>query len=102
MLIAESDGEVVGTVSVGGVGNQIPYMLRLFALDVGLRFRGRGIGTALIEAVERRARRQGLRGVNLEVGVDNGDAIRLYERLGYRRRGSPVAGESSWIVTKSL
>jgi ribosomal protein S18 acetylase RimI-like enzyme len=77
-------------------------MLRLFALDVGLRFRGRGIGTALIEAVERRARRQGLRGVNLEVGVDNGDAIRLYERLGYRRRGSPVAGESSWIVTKSL
>jgi L-amino acid N-acyltransferase YncA len=46
------------------------------------RSRG-GIGTALIRAAEEAARRLGHQRVALAVGVDNPDARRLYERLGY-------------------
>ena len=52
MLVAELDGQVVGTVSMGGHGFQRPGSLRLFALDVGAAFRRRGVGTALVKAVE--------------------------------------------------
>ena len=89
MLISDLDGRVVGTVSTGGRGHVMPGSLRLFALDVGPEFRRRGVGTALVEAVERRARSEGLESVNLEVTLDNDRAIRLYEALGYRRTGRP-------------
>ena len=91
MLVAELDGRVVGTVSMGGHGFQRPGSLRLFALDVGAAFRRRGVGTALVKAVEAMASARALDEVNLEVAIDNKDAIRLYERLGYRRHGDPVS-----------
>ena len=117
MLVAELDGRVVGTVSMGGHGFQRPGSLRLFALDVGAGFRRRGVATALLQAVETIASGRALGEVNLEVAVDNGDAVRLYERLGYRRHGEPVMdrwekqlddGSSllvevpSWVMVKSL
>ena len=117
MLVAELDGQVVGTVSMGGRGFQRPGSLRLFALDVGATFRRRGVGTALLHAVEAIASRRGLDEVNLEVAVENVDAVRLYERLGYRRSVEPVMdrweeqlddGSSrvvdvpSWVMVKRL
>lgn len=117
MLVAELDGQVVGTVSTGGHGFQRRGSLRLFALDVGPDFRRRGVGTALVEAVEATASSRGLAKVNLEVAVENEDAVRLYERLGYRRHGKPVMdrwekqlddGSSqvidvpSWVMVKRL
>ena len=94
MLVAELDGQVAGTVSTGGWGFQRIGSLRMFALDVGRAFRDRGVGTELIRAVESAAINRSLNEVNLEVSVDNVDAIRLYERLGYRRLPEPVA--DSW------
>ncbi len=117
MLVAELAGRVVGTVSMGGHGFQRVGSLRLFALDVGPAFRRRGVGTALVQAVEAAASRRGLDQVNLEVATDDEDAVRLYERLGYRRRGEPVmdrwekrlgdgSGQSvdvpSWVMVKKL
>ena len=104
MLVAELNGQAVGTVSVGGRGFQIPGSLRLFALDVGEAYRNRGVATALVKAVEAMATDLGLDKVNLEVAIDNEKAIRLYERLGFRRRGSPVMdGEApSWVMVKKL
>ena len=90
MLVAELDGRVVGTVSTGGWGFQRPNSLRMFALDVGKAFRNRGVGTALIDAVEAAAISLHIKEVNLEVSVDNVNAIRLYERLEYRRLPEPV------------
>ena len=94
MLVAELDGQIAGTVSTGGWGFQRPNSLRMFALDVGKAFRSRGVGTALIRAVESAAIGLNLHEVNLEVAVENVDAIRLYERLGYRRLPEPVT--DSW------
>ena len=90
MLIAEVDGRIAGTVSIGGHSHRLPNSLRLFALDVGPAFRRKGVGAALIDAVEKMARRRGIQSVNLEVAVEKGDALRLYERRGYQRLGSPV------------
>ncbi len=104
MLIAELDGEVVGTVSTTSLLYQLPNSLRLLALDLGPKFRRRGIGTALMEEVEHRARREGLQSVNLEVGVDNDAGIRLYEQRGYERVGNPrwVVGDLAWIMIKAV
>ena len=94
MFVAEICGHIAGTVSTGGWGFQRANSLRMFALDVGRAFRNRGVGTALIGAVEATAIGLSLNEVNLEVSVDNIDAIRLYERLGYRRLSEPVT--DSW------
>ena len=90
MLVAVREGRAVGSVSIGGGSFQRPESLRLFALDVGTEFRRKGVGTALVYAVEAIAVDKGLDEVNLEVEIDNEDAIRLYRRLGYRICGDAV------------
>ena len=90
LLVAVEEGRAVGSVSIGGGRHQRPGSLRLFALDVGPAFRRKGVGTALIKAVEAIAATRDLGAVNLEVTIDNKDAIRLYGRLGYRICGDPV------------
>ena len=117
MLVAKLDGRVIGTVSTGGWGFQRSNSLRMFALDVGKEFKNRGVGTALIDALEASAISLHLKEVNLEVSVDNVDAIRLYERLGYQRLPKPVTdcwdeldedgnGRTvkalSWMMTKEM
>ena len=67
MLVAELDGSLVGTVSLGGSRFQRLGSQRMFALDVGTESRGRGIGTALVREVEAVAVEMGLNEVNLEV-----------------------------------
>ena len=51
------------------------------------RYRGRGLGTAIIERLAQEARRRGCRFISLEVRVSNKKAIRLYERCGFQREG---------------
>ena len=90
MLVAINKGRVVGVVSIGGTRFQRKGSLRLFALDVGQTFRRKGVGTAMVRAVEDIAASKNLQEVNLEVAIDNKDAIRLYRKLGYRKLGEPV------------
>jgi [ribosomal protein S18]-alanine N-acetyltransferase len=49
--------------------------------------RGRGIATALLERLFDVTRDDERRGYTLEVRVSNDHAIRLYEKLGFERRG---------------
>ena len=58
-------------------------MPRLIHLEVLGPLQRRGIGTALVRAGEDTARRLGHGQLALGVGLDNPDARRLYERLGY-------------------
>ena len=84
MLVGLLNGVPAGSVLIGGPKrDRFPDALYLFALDVDTRYQNLGVGTALIAAVEEEARQRGLNRVNLEVGVANDDARRLYERLGY-------------------
>jgi ribosomal protein S18 acetylase RimI-like enzyme len=86
VLVAEADGDLVGTVSMREMGFET-HSMHLFALEVAPGQRGHGIGTALVEHVVAEATRRGCRRVYLEVRVDN-RARRLYHRLGFRRVGN--------------
>ena len=79
---------------------------RLYSIAVADAARGRGLGEALLEAAERAARARGCRRMRLEVRQDNSAAIRLYERLGYRRfaarQGYYEDGADAWRYEKAL
>jgi putative acetyltransferase len=53
--------------------------------------RGRGAGRGLLEFLERQASQHGMRLLQLETGIHQPEALRLYERAGYTRRG-PFGG----------
>lgn len=75
------DGEPAGRLYVNRRGHEIRVV------DIALlpEFRGRGVATALFEALFREARSAG-RVVSIHVEQNN-PARRLYERLGFVRRG---------------
>jgi ribosomal-protein-alanine N-acetyltransferase len=56
-------------------------------IAVAPEYRNRGIATRLMERLFELTAGSGRRGYTLEVRVSNEDAIRLYERLGFRSRG---------------
>ncbi len=49
--------------------------------------RGKGIGRAILGAIEDAARRERVRTIRLETGPGNVGALALYRRFGYRERG---------------
>jgi ribosomal protein S18 acetylase RimI-like enzyme len=63
---------------------------RLYSIASLPEARGKGVGTALIEAAEAAARQRRCQALRLEVRTDNHAATRLYERLGYHRFGPVV------------
>lgn len=65
------------------VRTAFPGVPMLNHLEVAPGWQGQGIGTRLVRAAEDAARRRGFDRIVLGVGVDNPDAKRLYERLGY-------------------
>lgn len=71
-------------------------------ISVFSRFRGQGIGRALIEASQRAAASAG-RGMRLHVLKDNRDARRLYERLGFAITHSiPTHHHMRWLPESLL
>ncbi|WP_235580197.1 GNAT family N-acetyltransferase [Rhodanobacter sp. Soil772] len=79
---------------------------RLYSLATQPEARGQGVGAALLEAAAEVARRRGCRALRLEVRADNHSAIKLYERLGYRRITALAAyyqdGADGWRYEKLL
>jgi ribosomal-protein-alanine N-acetyltransferase len=79
---------------------------RLYSIAVADAARGRGLGEALLAAAESAAQRHGARRMRLEVRQDNAAAIRLYERMGYRRFGAYTRfyedGADAWRYEKGL
>src|SRR2546426_3834378 len=87
-VIAYLDDVAVGCGAVRRLDEATAELKRKY---VGPSVRGRGIGRALVEALEREARLVGsTRGV-LETGTRLAPAIKLYEAMGYAR--IPLLGE---------
>jgi putative acetyltransferase len=93
-LVAIVNAEVVGC---GAIMNRGEYaeLKRMFVLPT---CRGLGIGRRMLATLEEKARRLGLRWVMLETGVSQPEALRLYERAGFRRR-EPYGGYTEDALT---
>lgn len=83
MLVAVTANHVVGVVSVrwhDGCDAPNPWLYGLAVVDSARR---RGIGRALVEAVEAAAAVRGADAVSLDVDVADDGATTFYRRLGY-------------------
>ncbi len=80
-LLAELDGEVIGSV-LGGFDGRRGMM---YHLAVANQFRQHGIASALVDELEQRLRAKGCIRYYLLVTTDNDSAIRFYERRGWER-----------------
>ncbi len=77
-LVAEDEGKIIGFVLgvIAEVGT-----LRILMICVKEGYRGRGIGSALLNSISNKF--MGLRKIHLEVKVTNISAIRLYKKHGF-------------------
>jgi ribosomal protein S18 acetylase RimI-like enzyme len=89
-LVAEADGAVAGYVVVQPAtplpGNAHVHGIAGLAVAPGAR--GRGVASALLAAAGRHARERGARKLSLRVLSTNEAALRLHERLGFRREAT--------------
>jgi ribosomal-protein-alanine N-acetyltransferase len=81
--------------AVAGEGLLVGYLIisryvdawHVMNIAVDPEHRGRGVARALFDELFERTADDPLRGYTLEVRVSNDEAIRLYDRLGFRSRG---------------
>jgi RimJ/RimL family protein N-acetyltransferase len=59
---------------------------------------GKGLGSSLVQAVEKRAVDAGFCSLDLRVAHDNLRAIRLYEKFGFSREPRSSTTEYMWMV----
>ena len=82
-LVAVADDAVVGQVAV----ELAPYDVASLAMSVAAGWRGRGVGSALLDAALGWARDAGAHKVALQVWPHNAPALRLYEKFGFVQEG---------------
>ena len=87
-LVAYLDDVAVGCGAVRRLDEATAEIKRMY---VDPSVRGRGIGRALVEALEREARLLGVTRIVLETGTRLARAIKLYQAMGYAR--IPLFGE---------
>lgn len=78
-LVAELEGDVVGTTLAGDDGHR--GWLHLVAVSPD--HRGGDVGRALVREAARRLRERGVPKVNLQIRSDNAAVVAFYESLGF-------------------
>lgn len=101
---AEVDGKVVGTVQLIFSDKKEFYAdgktrAHVHHARVSKDLRGQGIGSILMKETENEAKKRGFTEMTLGVDEDNQQALKLYERLGYKEfmrekgdRGETIIG----------
>ena len=82
-LVAEAEGEIAGFLLAEHAGRRA----HLITLDVLERYRRRGIGTALLRAMEEKLAAGGVEHIELETATDNDAAVAFWHKHGYRTLG---------------
>lgn len=101
-VIARADGTAVACGAFRPLEGNVAEIKRMF---VAPDCRGRDYSKAILNELERLARENGYTAVRLETGDRQPEAIRLYERSGYRRIpnfGIYVENEMSVCFEKQL
>jgi GNAT superfamily N-acetyltransferase len=79
-FLVRSEAEVAGCGGVQLFGSEYGELKRMF---IRQSFRGRGLGRLLIDRLAEHAKGQGVPLLRLETGIDQHEAIRLYEGMGF-------------------
>ena len=93
-LVAAIGDKVVGCGAIVNRG-EFAELKRMFVLPTS---RGLGVGRRILATLEARARHLGLRWMMLETGAAQPEALSLYERAGFLRRG-PYGGYTEDALT---
>ena len=96
--MARLNGQPVGCVALIEQDGQAEVK-RLFSDPT---HRGQGIGDALMEHIESKARAQGCDAINLKTGAKLEAAVRLYKRRGYSEYTPSCANPNLIYMTKPL
>ena len=80
LVAREAGGAAIGCGGLRPLAGGGAEVKRMF---VARPFRGSGVATALLRALEQEARGMGLDRLVLETGIEQPDAMRFYEREGY-------------------
>jgi putative acetyltransferase len=83
-FVAIVDGLPAGCGGVKGYGTAFGEVKRMF---VRPEFRGKGIAKAVLDHISQYCKERNVAALRLETGVYQTDAIALYERCGFTRRG---------------
>lgn len=87
VAVRDEEGDVVGTAQltlIPGMARAGTTRLQVEAVRIAPAVRGAGLGTALFAWVHEYGRRHGAGLVQLTSDKSRTDAVRFYERLGYR------------------
>lgn len=86
IYVALKNEKVIGfiTIKINGVGNVGAYV-RMIA--VNREYRGTGVGTVLVEYIQNLAKQNGKNNIFLICSVENSNAKRFYERVGFKQVG---------------
>jgi putative acetyltransferase len=87
-FVARRDGRALGCMALVRTGPDRGELKRCFVTEAA---RGQGAGFALLTAVEAAASEQKMRLIQLETGIRNNAALRLYRGCGFHDRG-PFGG----------
>jgi putative acetyltransferase len=87
-FVARRDGKALGCMALVRTGPDRAELKRCFVTEAA---RGQGVGFALLSAAEAAAREQKMRLIQLETGIRNNAALRLYRGCGFHDRG-PFGG----------
>ncbi|WP_436526433.1 GNAT family N-acetyltransferase [Actinoplanes sp. HUAS TT8] len=94
-LVATRDGEALGCGALRQLDDESAEVKRMYVAPAS---RGSGVATAILRALEAAAAGRGWATVRLETGTEQPEAIRFYQREGYREIplygkyvGSPIS-----------
>jgi [ribosomal protein S18]-alanine N-acetyltransferase len=101
-VVAEDESKLIGfclTAHEGPRGH-------IITIDVLADYRRRGVGTSLLNEVERQVAEFGVRELGLETATDNESAIAFWQKHGYRTRGVwkgyYPGGRDAYAMNKSI
>jgi ribosomal-protein-alanine N-acetyltransferase len=86
-LVAKEDGDIIGFVIGRIYAGKKLLVGHILTIDVSPTHRHIGIAQKLLEEIEKIFRNKGVKECHLEAREDNIAALRLYEKLGYKRIG---------------
>lgn len=103
ILIAESDGQIVGYI-LGYIKSDRSGSIKILAVDPD--YRRQGIGQKLINAALEKMKKSGCEEVFLKLRTNNSTADNFYQEIGFERdktlKGYFSNGDDAYIMRKNL